>query len=152
MKKLFRLFAIALVLAGCDALMGKEVGRLQINQLSSEENLVVKETTLDLKRDEEIAIWSDMDVEYEGDVALRFRVEVEKDGNKLSAFEIDPTEKNITIGEVKTTWMDKTNWSFNGKNSTYKIEEDGKYTFRGILVASDNPTLKVTKAEIVFKK
>jgi hypothetical protein len=48
--------------------------------------------------------------------------------------------------------MDKTSWSFSGKNSQMKIEEDGKYTFKGILVASENPSLKVTKAEIVFKK
>jgi len=48
--------------------------------------------------------------------------------------------------------MGKTNWSFSGKNSEIKIEEDGYYTFKGILVASENETLKVTKAEIVLKK
>jgi hypothetical protein len=152
MKTLLVLFATSLVLLGCDAITGKEVGRLQINQLSTKGNLVIKETTLDLKKDEEIGIWSDMDIEYEGDVALRFRVEIGKDGKSIGGFEIDPTEKNITIGEVKTTLMGKTDWSFTGRNSVYTIEEDGKYTFKGILVASDNATLKVTKAEVVLKK
>jgi hypothetical protein len=79
-------------------------------------------------------------------------VEIWKDGKNTGGFEVDPTEKKITIGEVKTTVMDKTDWSFSGKNSVYKIEEDGKYTFKGILVASENSSLKVTKAEVVFKK
>ncbi|WP_254160693.1 hypothetical protein [Chryseosolibacter histidini] len=48
--------------------------------------------------------------------------------------------------------MDKTSWSFSGKNSEIKIEEDAQYTFKGILVASDNPSLKVTKAEVFFRK
>ena len=152
MKRLLKVLAISLVFTGCDALTGKEVGRLQINQLSTKENLIAKETTLDLKKNDEIGIWSDMDIAYEGDVALRFRVEVKKDGKTIGGFEVDPTEKNITIGEVKTTVMGKTDWSFTGKNNVYKIESDGKYTFKGILVASDNATLKVTKAEIVFKK
>jgi hypothetical protein len=152
MKRLLKLLAISLVLTGCDALTGKEVGRLQINQLSTAGNLVVKETTLDLRKGDEIGIWSDMDIEYEGDVALRFRVEIEKDEKTIGGFEVDPTDKNITIGEDKTTIMDKTDWSFSGRNSVYKIEEDGKYTFKGILVASENSSLKVTKAEVVFKK
>lgn len=152
MKTLLRLLAVSLVLTGCDAITGKEVGRLQINQLSTEGNLIIKEATLDLKKDDEIGIWSDMDIEYEDYVALRFRVEIWKDGKQMGGFEVDPTEKNITMGEVKTTLMGKTDWSFSGKNSEYKIEEDGKYTFKGILVASENPSLIVNKAEIVFKK
>lgn len=152
MKKVAQLLTLSIVLMGCDALTGEEVGRLQINQVSSEGSVVVKEVTLDLKKDDEVAIWSDMDIEYEGDVALRFRVETWKDGAKAGEFEIDPTDKRITIGEVRTTIMDKTSWSFTGRNSEFTIDEDGKYTFKGILVASDNSTLKVNKAEMVFKK
>jgi hypothetical protein len=152
MRNLFKILAISLIIPACDAITGKEVGRLQINQLSTERNIIIKETTLDLKKDDEIGIWSDMDVEYEGDVALRFRVEIWKDEKAISGFEIDPTEKSITLGEVRTTIMNKTDWSFTGKNSTYKIDADGKYTFKGILVASDSASLKVNKAEIVFKK
>src|SRR4051794_28724015 len=115
MKKLLKLFAISLVLAGCDALAGKEVGRLQINQLSTEGNLVAKETTLDLKKGDEIGIWSDMDIAFEGNIALRFRVEIKKDGKIIDGLEVDPTKKNITVGEVKTTVMDKADWKFTGK-------------------------------------
>lgn len=156
MRKILSLIILAATFAlytGCSALTGEEVGRLPINQVSTNDsNLIVKEISLDLKKDENIAIWSDMDIEYEGDVALRFRLDILKDGEQLGGLEIDPTDKNITIGEFKTTLMNKTDWRFTGKNSNVKIEEDGNYTFRGILVASENPTLKVEKAEIVLKK
>jgi len=145
--------ATILIFTGCSALTGEEVGRLPINQVSTDDdNLIMKEISLDLKKDEQIAIWSDMDIKFEGDVALIFRVEVLKNGEILNGFEIDPTDKNITIGEVKTSVMGKTDWRFSGKNGDYKIEEDGNYTFKGILVASENPTLQVNKAEIVLKK
>lgn len=152
MKKIIHLLAIALILTGCEALTGKEVGRLPVNQLSTDGNLIIKETTLELKKDEEIGIWSDMDLAYEGNVALRFQVEVWKDGARTDGFEIDPTDKNITLGETRVTIGDKTDWSFLGKNLVYKIKAGGTYTFKAILVASENPTLQVNRAEIVFKK
>ena len=152
MKKIISLLVLSLTIWGCDAITGKEIGRLPINQVSTEDNLIIKEVNLDLKKGDEVGIWSDMDFEYEGDVAFRFRMEILKDGEKQNGFEIDPTDKNITKGEVRTTLMDKTDWSFVGKNSEIQIVEDGKYTFRDILVASENPTLKLTKAEIVLKK
>ena len=152
MKKLFNLLMLSLILAGCDAITGKEVGRLPINQVSTEENLVSKEVTLDLKKGDEVAVWSDMDIEYEGEVDLRFRIELWENGEKQLSAEVDPTQKNITMGEIRTTINDKTEWSFFGKNTEIKIEDDGKYTIKAALVASENPTLKVTKAEMVLKK
>jgi hypothetical protein len=152
MKRLLTLLAISLALTACDAITGKEVGRLQINQLSTEEDLVIKETTFDLLKDDEIGIWSEMDIEYEGDIGLRFKIEILRNDENLGVLEIDPTEKNITLGELRTTIGGKTTWRFSGKNTEYKIEENGKYTFKGIFIASDNPSLKVNKAEVVFKK
>lgn len=152
MKTLLKLLALTLILSACDALTGKEVGRLQINELSTEGNLIIKETAMDLKKDDEIGIWSEMDLEYDGDVALRFRIEILKDGEKIGGFEIDPTDKNITIGEARKTFNGHTSWNFTGKNTEYKVEADGKYTFKGILISSENSTLKITKAEVVFKK
>lgn len=152
MKKLFTLLALPLLLTACDAITGKEVGRLPINQVSTESNTVIKETTLDLKKGTELKIWSDMDIAYDGDAQLRFRIEVLKDGKEFTSLDIDPTKKNISIGEFHSSINGKNKWSFSGKNGELKIEDDGKYTFKGILVASDNPSLKISKAELVFKQ
>ncbi|WP_396602170.1 hypothetical protein [Algibacter sp. R77976] len=154
MKNLIIFISISLLVLGCTALTGEEVGRLKINALSPEKesNLVVKEATLELKKGDEIGIWSDIDVEYEDDVILRFRIAIERNGEKYGGLEIDPMDKSITIGEVKTSVFGKTNWSFVGKNSKIKIEEDGKYTFKGLLVSSENRSLNIIKAEIILKK
>lgn len=152
MKRLLKLLVLLVFMVGCSAITGEEVARLPVNEISTENNLVAKEVSLDLKKDEEIAFWSDMNIEYEGDASLRFRVEVLKNGEDFGGFEIDPTDKSITLDEVRTTIMDKTDWSFSGKNSEIKIEDDGKYTFKAILVSSDNPSLKIKKAELVIKK
>lgn len=150
----FLVFTIStLLLIGCSALTGEEIARLDINEVSIDNNnLVIKEASLQLKKEEEISFWSDIDISYDGAVALRFKIEVLRDGINLGVLDIDPTDKNITLGEVKTSLQGKTNWSFTGKNTEYKIEEDGEYTFKGILVASNNPTLKIKKAEVILKK
>lgn len=133
--------------------MGEEVARIPVNEISTDnDNLIVGETSIDLKQGEEIALWSDMDMSYEGDVALRFQLEIIMDTTSLGIMELDPMDKNITLGEVKTTLNDKTNWSFSGKNGSFKVEEDANYTFKAILIASDNSTLQIDKAELIIKK
>ncbi|MEL6626477.1 MAG: hypothetical protein AAFQ83_20445 [Bacteroidota bacterium] len=137
----------------CDALNAEEVARLPINAVSLDpENPVMKEASLELKQGEKLYFWSEMDFEYEGEVQLLFRVELLREGESMGVIEIDPTVKDITIGQIKTTIMDKTSWSFSGKNNHMTVEESGSYTFKGVLVASDNPTLVIDKAEIVLKK
>lgn len=142
-----------ILLIGCEALTGKEIARLPVNQISLDTtHLFIKEATLDLKNGDKINIWSDMDIEYDGDASLRFKIEIQKNGHNLGVLTIDPMKKNITLGEIKTTLNNKTNWSFSGKNSEFNIDGDGTYKFRAILISSGNPTLKIKKAEVVFKK
>ncbi|UII23391.1 hypothetical protein [Fulvivirga ligni] len=142
-----------LALVSCDALTGEEVGRIPVNEVSTDdEHLILKETSVDLKQGDDVGIWSDMDLEYEGDVVVSFRMEVLKDGVKFGGMEIDPFEKDITMNETKTTIGGDTKWKFSGRNANLMIEEDGNYTFQAILVTSDNPSLKINKAEIVLKK
>jgi len=152
MKKLISLFTLALLFIGCSALTGEEIARLAINKVSSKGNFIDKDVILELKKGDEIAFWSDMDMAYEGEVNLRFRVKIFKNDAKMSELEIDPMKKSITIGEVKSSIMDKTKWSFTGKNSELKIEEDASYRIAAILIASNNPSLEVTKAELILKK
>lgn len=141
------------LLVGCDALLGKEVARLPINEVSTDGHEVVREATVQLKKDDKIALWSDMDLAYEGGGSpVRFQVQVMKDGTPFKQLEIDPTVKNVTIGEVKTDINGSIDWRFSGKNGELLIPAAGSYTFKARLVAAVNPTLHVTKAELVIKK
>jgi hypothetical protein len=56
------------------------------------------------------------------------------------------------LGEVKTTFFDKTTWSFKGSMDFLQIKETAQYTFRTILIASENESLKINKADLVLKK
>jgi hypothetical protein len=152
MKKRYTPFALIMLMAACNALTGEEVGRLSINKVSTEDNLVSKEASVELKAYDEIVFWSDMDMEYEGNVQLRFRVVVKKDGKEYQTLEVDPTVKDLTIGETKTTLNDKTSWSYFGQNIIFNVQEDGNYTFKAILVATKNSTLVIRKAELVLKR
>lgn len=151
MKKIILFFFVTCFISAC-GITGTEIGRLSINKVSTPDSLIIKEVTLDLKKGETLLIWSEMDVEYEGDVAMQFKIDVMKNGAPFGSFEINPTDKSISLGELKKTFNNKTTWSFSGKNSELDIKEDGKYNFNAIFVTSDNPTLKVNKAEVVFKK
>jgi hypothetical protein len=143
---------LAALLGGCDTLLGKEVARLPINEVSTAGHEVAKEAAVPLKKGDEIALWSDMALAYEGDAPVRFQVQVLKNGAPFKQLELDPTEKNVSVNEVKTSFNDKVDWRFSGKNAELKIPEDGTYTFKARLVAATNPTLKITKAELVLKK
>ncbi|RBA27840.1 hypothetical protein [Flavobacterium tibetense] len=153
MKKILFLLISYLFITSCESFTGEEIARLPINRVStSEENIFEKETTLNLKKDEEISFWSEMDVEYSGEEFFQFRLRIYKNDKPFAILEFDPTEKNITIGEIKTTIGDNTKWSFTGKNEVLKISEDGKYTFKGILKSTKNPNIVVNKAIVIIKK
>ena len=145
--------SVLFLLSGCDAITGKEIARLTVDTISTEARLVEREVSLPLKKDDEIAIWSHMDLAYDGDAVLRFKVRiVQPDSTELPMLELDPMEKNITVGEVKSDLGGHTEWSFTGKNHEVKIPADGTYTFKTILVAQDNASLQVKKAELILKK
>ncbi|NMM49768.1 hypothetical protein [Marinigracilibium pacificum] len=146
------LILFSILFTACEALTGKEIGRLKINKVSNENVLFTKEKSFQFVEGEEIAFWSDLDIEYTGDVQLRFKIQMLKDGQELSVLEVNPFDKKITIGEVKTSINEDTKWSFIGKNKSLVVKESGNYTFKGLLITSENPTLKINKAEIVIKK
>ena len=152
MKKAIIILILPVLLNfSCSSLTGEEVARFSINKVSIDDNFIIKEIKLDLIKDDEIYVWSEMNFSHQDNVDLRFKLVILKDGEKYGSLELDPIDKNISIGEVKTTVNGKTNWRFSGKNSEIKIKEDGLYTFKAILVASENPSLVIRKAELVFK-
>lgn len=134
------------------SLNGEEIGRLKINEPSHGENIIIKEVTIPLDKEDKISFWTEMDVIYEDQVSIRFKVEILKDNQPYGGLEIDPFQKKVTIGETKTEINGTTTWSFTGKNASLSIHEDGEYTFRGILVTSTNETLKIDKADVIIKK
>ncbi|UYZ64206.1 hypothetical protein [Hymenobacter weizhouensis] len=152
MKHLIWGSLLAASLSSCSALFGEEVARLPVNAVSTAGREVVRETSLPLRKDDVLAVWSDMDMAYDGEAPVRFQILVLKNGAPFNQLEIDPTEKNVSVGEVKTSLNGKTNWRFSGKNAEVTIPENATYTFKARLIAANNPTLLIKRAEVVLKK
>ncbi|MFP9112734.1 hypothetical protein ACLI1A_02255 [Flavobacterium sp. RHBU_3] len=152
MKKFLALLFVSVLFVSCD-ITGEEIGRLPINKLSiGYQHVFAKELTLDLKKGEEISIWSDMDVEFQGEIQTRFRVKVYKDKLPYDELDIDPFKSNFMMNEFSRTINGYTQTSFNAKNHVFTVKENGKYTFEGIYTPLDYSELRVHKAELVFKK
>ncbi|GAA4245184.1 hypothetical protein KO504_04010 [Winogradskyella psychrotolerans] len=151
MKKIAFVIFFCFLLIGCSKLLGEEVARLEINKTSNTE-LYPKEAALSLSKGEKISFWTDTDVVYEDDVALIYTVEIWKDSVNIGGLKLDALKTNPTVMELRKTIGNKTSWSFSGKMKHITIKETGNYTFKAILNSSDNPSLKINKAELVLKK
>lgn len=153
MKRLISLFTLLLLFTSCNALMGEEVGRIPVNKISEDEaNLIIKEVELDLKKGQKLSIWSEMDLESRGDLALEFRLRIFHEETELEMKSIFPFKGNVTVNEKKMQVGDKLDWSFSKKNDTWVVPESGHYTFAAILVSNGNKNVKINKAELVFRK
>lgn len=152
MRQLLVCCASLLFLSGCDFITGKEVARLRMDGVSTGGTQRMQEATVDLQAQEQVALWSDMDLSYDGEVALRFLVEVLRDSVPVSQLEVDPMDMNITVGERRTVAGDHTEWSYSAKHDIVKADAPGRYTFRAVLVADDTTGLLVRKAELVLRK
>lgn len=108
---------------------GRRSRQTSIDEIGYETPAEEKQTIISLKKGDEIAIWSDMDLSFEGEVQIGFVVKISKGNEVVESLNFSPFKKNITVGEIKTSLGNKTDWSFEGKNAEFKVPEDGDYTF-----------------------
>ncbi|WP_074407792.1 hypothetical protein [Aquimarina megaterium] len=151
MRKLLLGLSITLILIGCDALIGEEIGRISFKQTSNIEQ-IIREITLDLKEGEKISFWTETDIEYENELTLIYTVELWIDSKEQGGFKMNALETNPTMMEIKKSFGNETSWSYTGKMNHLTIKEDGNYTFKAVLHSSENNNLKINKAELVLKK
>lgn len=154
MRKVFYiLVAVATTtLLACAALKAKEIARISIEQLSTSDQKLWKQTSVDLKKGDILRFWTEMDMEFEDDLKLEYQVQYIKNSDTLGYITLNPFERKVSVGESKASLMNKTTWSFGGQMDILEITENAKYTFRVILVSNGNETLKLNKADFVLKK
>ena len=145
-------FAGAMIgISGC-GISGEEVGRVEINQLYNSDNMQLHSTEVQLFPGDELTIWSDMNLEYNGEPMIRGIVQV-LDGNEIVfGQEFDPRISGITVSEKKVTLNNHTSWSFLKKNAVFEPQKDGMYTIKCFFMAPTDNGVKVNKAHIVLKK
>ncbi len=144
--------SVVIILAACSALSSKEIGRISFTKPLDDLKPEWKKIELSLKQGEILRFWTDMDLEYDGAVDMAYSIKLVKGTDTLVVTDLNPFEKNITMGEVKTTVMGKTKWSFSGQMHTLDIKEGGTYTLMAAFSSSLNTSLKLNKADLVLKK
>lgn len=145
------MLSLPFLLTACGAITGEELARMPIKELSNEE-LKFKEATVELKKGDKIACWTDMDIAYEGELELSYGVEVHHNNEMLNVYQMDAFTPSTTMMETKVQLGNSVDWSYLGKIGTIDIEEDGAYTFKAVLQSSYYPALEIKKADLVLKK
>jgi hypothetical protein len=144
--------SLILVVSACAALSSKEVTRIPISTVSTEEQLDWKSTSLDLKKGDKLWLWTDIDIEYEGDLGLEYQVKVYRDKDTLGMVRLNPLDCKVKMMEVSTTLMNKSTRSYQGNMDVMEIKQSGNYRFEAILVSNGNQSLQLKKADLVLKK
>lgn len=146
------LVAMGLLLHSCGDLTAKEIARVPVNKYDPS-GFGQKYTRVSLLQNDNIAIWTDIDMDYKGPVDLAMTLEIYKSNDELyKRIEFSPFEKTITKNEVKLTANGRTQWKFSGKNAEIKVEQAGMYKFVATLRTSMNSTLKMKQPQVVLKR
>lgn len=90
MKRILAL-GVMLSVLGC----GKEVGRVPLAGVGS------ATSTITLKAGE-VAFWTDIDIDYDGDAALSYDVDLSQGGKSVASVTCDP----LAQLSVKTSWVE----------------------------------------------
>lgn len=133
-----------LLLVGC----GKERGRVPFSSTGSGESEMMLQAG-------EVDFWTDIDIQYEGDAVLAYRVELLQGGEKVAATSCHPLERL----RVRVTWVETNLGSTHSRSGSGKMACSVKVPTRGptrvkaTLAFLREPTkLELTKADLVVKQ
>lgn len=138
------LLALTALVVGC----GKEVGRIP---LSGE---ATSKATMTLAAGE-VDFWTDLDLEFEGDAGLEYRVVLVQDDAPVTTTICDPLGRL----SVKKRWLETDIGGSHARRGegkmacSVKLAKGGPTTVEATLVASRRPSsLKIAKADLVAKQ
>lgn len=125
MKRLVLMSVAVCALAGC----GKEVGRVPLSGVGT------AESTVDLKAGD-VAFWTDMDLEWEGDGSLEYRVTLSQDGKSVATATCWP------LGQLHV----KGNWTSTNLGDSHTRHGDGKMSCEATVPKAGKTTVQATLA------
>lgn len=139
-----RTFLLAFLLVGC----GSEVGRLPLNGEGSG-------TAVANLKGGEVALWTDIDLDYEGDGTLTYEVTLMQDGKQVAKTTCDPLARLPTrVKWVETNIGSKHSRSGQGKMTcTASVPAAGQTNAKVTLAWASKPqSATIRKADLVLKQ
>jgi len=152
------------MLSNSCAFVQEEVDIINIEELttSSEELKVYKSKTIKIDSGDKIYFWSELDMEYEGNLNLSFQVQIVNDkGENLMLIEMDALDIDTRVMCVETTLNSKTNYSCTGRIHNFispenmdflEFEDSGEYSFNVIMLANSYEKIDIKKSKLILKK
>ncbi len=152
-KLFFPTLLLLFTIIGCNAVIGEEIGRVSISEISTLQNPKASEITFDIEKGETITVWSSMDYSYTGNSFMVFIVEAFKEDSPVATFFIDPEKASLYIKAVKNSRKGVTSRRFKAaRGAKFLIEESGTYTFKAALVDQGTKDLQVYRSELFVTK
>ncbi len=142
---------IPILAISCGKILGEEVARIEVNGVSSQQEIAEAETTVRLYEGDEIGFWSDMSLEYRDGDEFWWEVEILLEGEPHSNLKIDPLDKDLTVNSTETNFNGEITTAYSGRNLMMTIGETGEYRVRSRLFTTSE-TAVVKKAALVVKK
>lgn len=125
----------------------EEIGSINLTTKS------VGKLTLNLKKDREIDIWTEMDIEYRKKPLFVYDFEFYNDSTRILKGGTDPLVFTHAKINNLSTKAGITHWHFYGKiEGNFIPKKDGIYTIKTTFVNNNYPDLKINKAKIIFVK
>lgn len=134
--------ALALAwLTGC----GSEIGRTACKGANQP-----FEGTITVPEGKPVAVWSEIDISYEGSKNLSYRIELFKDGESVYEGTCDPRDTNVTMNSVEKNVGSKRSLRQQGKMKCPEITDAGEYEVKAELVADEG--ISVSSCDLIFKQ
>lgn len=132
-----------LALVGC----GKELGRVPLSAEGA------AETTVTLSAGE-VSFWTDLDIEYEGDAVLAYKIDLLQGGKSVATAACDPLGRlPVKTGWVETNLGDSHKRKGSGKMDCKATVPAGATSAKVTLAFGKKPAkVQLRKADLVLKQ
>ena len=151
MNKMLPLLILLSLLTSCRYFVGDEVLRITVEEITYESLNHPAEGIRTFEKGDELHFWTDMDVEYTGNVGLTCMVRILLNGEMDEEIILNPFEGDLTLDNDKAQAADHIRWDREARQLIMNVQETGEYHFIVFLLASSNPTLKVHEFDFVVR-
>jgi hypothetical protein len=132
----------ALLLAGC----GKEVGRIDFTEPGS------RSVTVSLDAGEEVAFWTDLDVEFRGATRLSYAIVLRQDGKEVARANCDALDVSVEMMSKTITVDDQISTSYEGKmRCEVQVPSSGLTEIEATFEAVPMP-IRLTSFDLIIKQ
>lgn len=156
--RFFLLVIISFSFLGC----AREIGRIKFRDINTKgidfkhtgyNSLGTNEILLDIKKGKRITFWTDVNVEFEGNLDIVYNLDIII-GDSIYTFGLTPMKDlSIEMKEIKLTLGNKTKWSYIAKMyGNFDSKVSGKLKLKAVLASNPNNNARIKMADIVFKE